>query len=360
MIAMANPDDFGYPWLDTSRDQLVVTPVTQRGRAVLAKHQLPARTAALTLVVSASSQTTISKLDAISDDITRLASLGIPNADLIWMTEPDEQHNRVVITLSKPDPSLQDTLVSRYGVDLIEARVQDPPSASAMTRDSDAPYFFGGAYISTSTGKGCTTGFAWAVGSQSAMLTAAHCISTGGTISYPSYPKVGTVKSGYEENWNDSTGTTYYTGQSTYRGDVALARYSSLGTTGVIYSGAPHTSTHVTVSGKASRYSSDGDAVCVNGVTTGEWCGMVRGVFINRLYNADGPNVWARHMIEALSLGNTCPTHGDSGGPAYRRLSSTSVAAVGILSGSAPLVIGCDAFFTDIWDAYYALPGDIK
>jgi hypothetical protein len=70
--------------------------------------------------------------------------------------------------------------------------------------------------------------------------------------------------------------------------------------------------------------------------------------------------VWARHVVDASALGNTCPTHGDSGGPVYRKRSDGTVYAVGIYSGSSPIVIGCDAFFTDIWDAYYGLPGTLK
>jgi hypothetical protein len=110
----------------------------------------------------------------------------------------------------------------------------------------------------------------------------------------------------------------------------------------------------------ASRRSQWGDAACVNGVVTGEWCGMVVGTGINILYILDGPNVWARNVVEARALGNTCPTHGDSGAPVYRKLSATRVAAVGIWSGSFPEVVACTVWFTDIWDAYFGLPGTLK
>ena len=75
------------------------------------------------------------------------------------------------------------------------------------------------------------------------MLTAAQCISTGGSASYPNYPNVGSVASGSRENWSNSTGTQYFTGQSVYRGDVALIQYSSRSSGPYIYSGAPGTST---------------------------------------------------------------------------------------------------------------------
>ena len=51
---------------------------------------------------------------------------------------------------------------------------------------------------------------------------------------------------------------------------------------------------------------------------------------------------------------------GDSGSGVYQKRSDGKVTAFGILSGSAPLVLACHIFFTDIWDAYYGLPGTLK
>jgi hypothetical protein len=192
------------------------------------------------------------------------------------------------------------------------------------------------------------------------MITAAHCISTGGTVSYPSYSNVGSVSANSEENWSDSNGTQYYTGQTVYRGDVALIRYYSYSSSGIIYSGAAHTSTHSSVAGMFSRWAQFGDAACINGVTTGEWCGMVTATGGNAWYLVNGFNVWARHVVQAEAVGWTCPTHGDSGAPVYQKRSDGRVDALGILSGSLPLGIECAAYFTDIRDAYYGLPGSIK
>jgi hypothetical protein len=60
------------------------------------------------------------------------------------------------------------------------------------------------------------------------------------------------------------------------------------------------------------------------------------------------------------ALGNTCPTHGDSGGPVYHKRSDGKVIAYGIFSGSAPLLAACSVWMTDIWDAYVGLPGSLK
>jgi hypothetical protein len=358
-LAYANRADMGYPWIDFAAKTLDLTVFDDAGQkaALLAEGGLDA--AGLTIAIT-SARASIAKLDAIADDATRLVEAGVPNADLIWMTEPDQMNNRVVITVSKLDAALMSALASRFGTDLIAVRVRPGGPAAAANRDSDAPAFWGGAYFTTSTGKACTTGFAWNAGDAGDMITAAHCISTGGTISYPNYSNVGTVRSGYEENWSDANGTQYYTGQSVYRGDVALIRYPSYHTGPYIYSGAPHTSTYSAVAAIHSRFSQFGDAACIDGVVTGEWCGMVTQTGANIWYVINGFSVWARNVVEADALGPSCPTHGDSGAPVYQKRSDGKVTALGILSGSLPLGVDCGAFFTDIWDAYYGLPGNLK
>lgn len=98
----------------------------------------------------------------------------------------------------------------------------------------------------------------------------------------------------------------------------------------------------------------------MNGITTGEWCGAVTATNTDFWYAVNGINVWARHMQGASSPGNTCPTFGDSGAPVYRKQWAAAVAAVGIYSGGVPEVLACDAYFTDIWDAFDGLPGTLK
>lgn len=349
----------GYPWIDLDSKTLELSAINERGEkaALLAEASLPA--AGLTTRVTRA-QASIARLDEIADDATRLIEAGVPHAALVWMTEPDQKNNRVVITVDELNAELMSALASRFGTDLIAVRVREGGPAAAANRDDDSPPFWGGALWS-SPDWNCTTGFAWNVGGGvSGMLTAAHCISAGGNASYPSYTNAGSVRSGYEENWSDTNGTQYYTGQSVYRGDVALIRYYSYGSGPYIYSGAPHTSTYRAVAAMNSRWSQVGDAACVNGVTTGEWCGMVVATGVNRWYVVNGWDVWARHVVEADAGGNTCPTHGDSGGPVYRKRSDGKVTAVGVLSGSVPLVLACAAYFTDIWDSYYGLPGTLK
>jgi hypothetical protein len=366
-LAYAHRDDLGYPWLDAESGVLELSFATGLGETVAAS-ALDGLSAAGRTVRLRPAPASVAELDALAHEVTRLNAAGVPGADRIWMTEPDQKNNRIIVTLSEAPDDLLDALAARFGTERIAVRIQPRESAGAASRDTDASPFWGGALITTRQSipggeilLNCTTGFAWNAGGQAAMLTAAHCISRGGSVSYPYYPNAGTVSSGTEENWDDTYGTRYYTGQSVYRGDVALIRYrSSYGSAPYIYSGGPGSSTSSAVAAMASRRSQLGDAACVNGVVTGQWCGMVTAAGVNAWYLVNGVNVWARNVVRAEALGNTCPTHGDSGAPVYRVLSAGRVAAVGIFSGSFPQVVACTVWFTDVWDAYVGLPGTLK
>ncbi len=361
-LAYAHREDLGYPWLDSASGVLELSFATGLGETVAAE-AVDGLSAGGRTVRLRPAPASIAELDALADAVTRLNAAGVPGADRIWMTEPDQKNNRIVVTVSEAPEELLDALAARFGTELIAVRIEGPaPSSSTnANRDSDSPPFWGGArFYPDAT---CTTGFAWNVGSGvSGMLTAGHCAPAGATdVDYDNYWDVGSIRSGYEENWDATYGTRCFPGQNVYRGDLALVRYRSTYSSGpYAYTGGPHTSTASAVDGTASRWSQVGDAACVNGHVTGEWCGMVTATGANIRYIFDGINVWARHVNIALAAGNTCPTKGDSGAPVYRRVSSSRIAAVGIDSGSAPLVAACQAYFTDIWDAYYGLPGTIK
>jgi hypothetical protein len=193
------------------------------------------------------------------------------------------------------------------------------------------------------------------------MLTAAHCQPSSGNVSYPHFFSVGQVLGNAEENWHATNGTQYYTGQNVYRGDVALIRYTNKFTDGYIYSGAAGGSGTKAVEQMATHEAQNGNNVCVNGSKTGLWCGDVTATGINQLYFGDGPNLWARNVVEGFAVGEACPAKGDSGAPVYRVLAATgNVAAVGIFSGFADLVEGCFVYFTDIYDAVDGLPGSLQ
>jgi hypothetical protein len=346
----------GYPWINQATGDLELTVVDDVG-------QTTAETGARALFANKKvrvirAQASIAQLDKLADDVTRLGAKDAPDYDLIWKTEPNQRDNLVVITISKGSPELAAALADRFGTSLIAVRVQENPQASTGSRDSDAPAFKGGAKIST-PGFLCTAGFAWTTGSVNAMLTAAHCVPGGGEVSYPNYSHAGTVNDDAEENWNSGVGTVYYTGQSVYRGDVALIRYS-YATAPYIFSGAAGAGTFTGVADMFSRRSQFGDSACDNGYVHGLWCGVVAATGLNVKYFLSEGQPWVRNVVEDDAPGWDCPGHGDSGSPIYFIKDDGNVRAKGIFSGFAFLGVACSVWYTDIWDSWTALPGVLK
>ena len=216
-FASENPIDIGYPWIEPTTDALVVSAATPTGRALLATSPVAAPRRTRDVKFS------FGQLEQIKDEVTTLAAAGVPDADLIYRTAPDHKNNRVIITASELSQRLLRDLAGRYGTEAIAVQVDsDHRMVSPASRNADTSPFWGGAMISAALG--CTSGFPWlAASGVYAMLTAAHCAPNGGGVSTPA-ESMGTVTASSEENWSTSTGTHYYTGQSVYRGDVALIR----------------------------------------------------------------------------------------------------------------------------------------
>jgi hypothetical protein len=256
--------DVGYPWLDPDSGELIVTAVTAAGRELLSSSRSSA-----TITVR-DGRHSVAELDRVQNDITQLRSLGAPDADEIYMTSPDHRNGRVVVSVWRLTDRLAAYLDDRYGSDVVEVMVNPyhHPYGPA-SRQYDGSPFWGGAQIGTPTSM-CSDAFSWTTGSQDAMLTAAHCISSGGSVNTPAM-SMGTVTAGYEENWDDTFGTTlYYGGDMTYRGDVALIRLASgRSSVGVMYRGGPNSVTFSYVKSMWSRSPVVGDSFITGGRTTG-------------------------------------------------------------------------------------------
>ncbi len=363
-LAKKNPNDMGYPWLDEATGTLELSAVNDSGKLAAGTADGDAQISGL-VHKATTAHASIAQLDRISDAVTRLHAEGVPHSDLIYMTEPDQQHNRIIITVSGLNEELMSSLASRFGTSLIAVRVKGPqPQArTAYDRNNDSPAFWGGAYWQDSA-HACTTGFSWKVGSQYAMLTAGHCAPNGASsVSFSSYANAGFINSGTEENWTDGTGTVYFqpNGQSgccnTNRGDLALVRlYYSSGP--VIYRGGATNPWTSAVARMHPTPMAMNDYVCTSGRVTGEWCGNVQVTEANIWYFLNGWGTWARHVVQINALNTTCPMAGDSGGPVFYTRADGRVDAAGIISGSGqPLPLACQVYVTDIWDAWYGLPG---
>jgi hypothetical protein len=363
-LAENNGNDMGYPWLDTATGTLELSVTTDKGRSAAMSADANSQISQLPQVVT-TAQASFAQLNRIQDAVSRLNAQGVPNSDLIYMSEPDQEHNRIVITVSSLNEGLMLNLASRFGTGLIAVRVQGPrPEAHTADspRNHDSPPFWGGAYWQDS-GHACTTGFAW-YANQYAMLTAGHCAPDGAaTVSFSGYGNVGSIASGTNENWSDSTGSELFqpNGQSgccdTYHGDLALVRLPVYKTDPTVYAGSANNPTSVPVGSMYPHHANIGDKACVDGRVTGEWCDTVinTGVYVD--YYSNGPNVVARNVDVWQAWNLNCISLGDSGGPVYQYRSDGKVEAMGIISGYSEIVGHCLVYFTDIWDAWYGLPG---
>jgi hypothetical protein len=121
-LAQANGSDLGYPWIDPSSGELVLSVVTPHGRELVAAASItvPHRTRDVSQGAA--------ELRRIQDDVTFLHSRGVPHSELIYATGPDQRDNRVLIVISAMSPSLLGYLAAHYSPDALALQV-DPAGA---------------------------------------------------------------------------------------------------------------------------------------------------------------------------------------------------------------------------------------
>jgi len=107
-LAQTNGNDLGYPWIDPSSGELVLSAVTQRGRDLLeaAANAVPHR---IRIVGHGTAE-----LRRIQDEATFLHSQGVPGANLIYETLPDHRDNRTLLVIRARSDALLEVLASRY------------------------------------------------------------------------------------------------------------------------------------------------------------------------------------------------------------------------------------------------------
>lgn len=364
-VAQTNADNLGYPSVDRATGTLIVRVVNDSGETaaqawILAGAQLMSRDgkiaplAAPTVPVRIERVTqSYGQLERIKHESIGEGALGLPDSSAIVMTAPDYENNRVIVTVDRPSDRLFNGLAGRYGTHTVAVRVDaDVPRLRPATREADYSPFWGGAHLNVPPGS-CSSGFSWGDGTNNYMLLAGHCVPDGGAVS-TTVQSMGTVAAGSRENWKTGpgNGTQYFTGQSTYRGDLALVTIEAG------KNSSPYIYRESTGYGlvKEMWYRSPviGDQYCTGGYKSGELCGWyVTQAFVDYTYT-DGTT--ARNITAGGKTGS-CLIGGDSGGPTYTVRSDLGIAAKGIISG-----IGGNCFnaFTDIWHAWYALPGTLK
>ena len=118
MLADQNGRDFGYAWLDPSSGHLVVSVVTEKGRELVASAGFPGPVDIRVVPHGAM------ELQRIQDDATLLAGQGVPGAQLIYETLPDERDNRALIVIRAMNSDLLSALAVRFPADAVAVQVR--------------------------------------------------------------------------------------------------------------------------------------------------------------------------------------------------------------------------------------------
>jgi hypothetical protein len=102
--------------------ELVLSAATPAGRELLATAGVPVRYRIRDVAYG------FAELQRIQVDVPHLRTEGVPDADRIFGTGPDQRDNRTIIWISAMSRPLLDALAARFPVDAIAVRV-DPSLA---------------------------------------------------------------------------------------------------------------------------------------------------------------------------------------------------------------------------------------
>ena len=383
------PTDFGYVSPNITGTPVEIPVLTQTGRSVLAemvagrvpevpalagdaKDALVKRNQWMTQATRFTKGLSVraishgrsrAELDQVKDDVIEWSrNPAYRDAD-IWQTSVERDTGRVVVSVAALTPALARHLVASYGTDVAVEIAANRHAELQVGRLADNSPFWGGARISVPPGS-CSDAFSWRISSTPAMVTAGHCVPSGGAVASVT-SSMGTVTSGTRENWNSGVGTVTVSGYSGYHGDGAIIQvYSGKSSSATIYRGAYNSSSSSTVLGMWSRRAQSGDQYCTGGSYSGEICGWtVDKTGVNVSYTT---GEIARNMVTSKNKQGWCMRSGDSGGSVFTSTSS-GVYAKGVHSGAVGggsdsyggLLDQCHEIFTDIWDIYYGLPGSL-
>lgn len=117
VLAERNGNDLGYPWVDPSNGQLVLSAVTPRGRTLVdaAAIAVPHRVRGVAHGVA--------ELARILDEATMLRPRGVPGAELVFATVPDHRDNRALIVIRTMSEPLLEYLAAQYPDDALAIEV---------------------------------------------------------------------------------------------------------------------------------------------------------------------------------------------------------------------------------------------
>ncbi|WP_052745221.1 DNRLRE domain-containing protein [Streptomyces sp. WM6386] len=312
----------------------------------------------------------VTALESVRDEVLQLSEAELPGVSGLHIAFVDPAENRVVVETETATPALVTALGERYGTDTVAVSLTpgaDMVETQANRQNDTSPYYGGSrilSYVTTSSAKWCTAGFAWRYDGKWYMVTAGHCTSGNGAIMSPNESDyIGPV---VRDNWRNGYGSVKLSGQSYYSGDLSLYRVNSdSAATPRIYKGGKTSSSSRLVHGYWKRWAQSGDKVCTGGMMTGELCGWKVTATQATIHYSGGTT--AKNMVVAKKTSGSCTINGDSGGPVYTVDGSGQAIAKGILSGggggggdnSGGFFDPCWLYFTDIGLANSAFPGKV-
>ncbi|MCF2525898.1 S1 family peptidase [Yinghuangia soli] len=302
----------------------------------------------------------LTRLAAIQDEVLGLTATELPDTNRLFTAQIIADRDQVLLESNAPTEPMRAALAARYGADAVVIRtVTDAAPAEPKSRDRDSPNggFWAGAWIRTNVKGKCTDAFSWRSNGAAYMLTAGHCTSLGGWAG----TQVTGMGNVVNDTWANGVGSVRVNG--VYRGDLSLIKLDAgLTSAATMYVGGVTSTSARPVGAMWSRRSAVGDKYCTGGASTGEHCGWtVTAVGITVKYDS---GTIVRNTVKGMKLGQ-CLIGGDSGGPVYTVNSVGKVVAKGVTSGGGGggsddwggAWDRCEGYFTDIWDAYYGLPG---
>ena len=120
-LARANGNDLGYPWIDPTSGALVVSLVTPHGRELVEQAGISVPYTTRRVAHGAA------ELLKIQDDATRLVDEGMPGAELIVETLPDQRDNRTLLRITSSSPELLQALATRFPAEALAVEVKAGP-----------------------------------------------------------------------------------------------------------------------------------------------------------------------------------------------------------------------------------------
>ncbi|MFI0417068.1 DNRLRE domain-containing protein [Spongiactinospora sp. 9N601] len=320
-------------------------------------------------------------LDNITDQVFDLDAT-IPARTALFATQIWPERNLVVVQSTDASTGLRKALADRYGTYNVAIWLRSDsdrpqldvgttfstsPSAAPDSRQNDTGKLNGGSAFTSSKPdgtpfNGCTTGFAMGTAADNLMVSAGHCVVSGGITS------AGVVE---WTNWVAGQGTIKLPNQPTYYGDVSLMQ-TVLGrvTSPTIFIGGRDSTEKQFVGGRFSVPAREGDQYCVGGasqntetLSNGQICRFKVTDIAWKIKSSKSTST--TRWVQVGKKSGRCTIGGDSGAPVYTfRKGDGFVVAKGIHHGSnsadgKPIQSTCVNYFTDIHDVMKAVGKDV-